>query len=129
MQNLYLPEREEREEREERDEREVAIWLFLTTVKIVVFYICTFSWCLQIITSLFWKTVGQISVCFFVENYMSLMISEPTNILRERCLLMSFKIIIHLLDALLRAWNKATASRATKLLGHLQSTDETCPRG
>jgi len=42
---------------------------------------------------------------------------------------MNFKKIIHLLDALLRAGNKATASRTTQLLGDLQSTDETCPRG
>jgi hypothetical protein len=50
---------------------------------------------------------------------MSVMISEPTNILRERCLLMSFKKIIHLLDALLRTGNKATASRTTQLLRDL----------
>ncbi len=49
---------------------------------------------------------------------MFVMISEPTNILRE-LYYNEFKKIIHLLDALLRAGNKATASRTTQLLRDL----------
>jgi hypothetical protein len=102
-----------------REEREVAIIAVFNDSQKRGLLHYTFSlFTIHSIVSPFLKYGRSYVSCFFGENYMSVMISEPSNILSELNN-NDFKKIIHLLDALLRTGYKATASRTTQLLRDL----------